>query len=233
MAVLSVLLPYHGARADDTSATQVRSTLEAFFSAFTLLDRHEIAGLALTRISAAVSPRSCWCAHATASPRWRHRRATSIIQGRVRSAAMRCCSQAANPRCLDGGRRGGNHGRSHAGDGSRRAPSRARAGTWLEPGAASEMERSVDALRARGVSFAMTLTALRRANPGGRGPDHRRTGHPAAAASQVSARVAELVQRHQSRSTTRMRADRLYRRSRRAYRCKPVFVNRAYARWSR
>src|SRR5215510_12640658 len=33
-------------------------------------------------------------------------------------------------------------------------------GTWLEPAAASAMERSVDALRARGVSFAMTLTTL-------------------------------------------------------------------------
>jgi hypothetical protein len=33
-------------------------------------------------------------------------------------------------------------------------------GTWLEPGKASEMERAVDALRARGVSFAMTVTTL-------------------------------------------------------------------------
>ena len=33
-------------------------------------------------------------------------------------------------------------------------------GTWLEPDTAREMERSVDALRARGVSFAMTLTTL-------------------------------------------------------------------------
>jgi signal transduction histidine kinase len=32
--------------------------------------------------------------------------------------------------------------------------------TWLEPGADQDMERSVDALRARGVGFAMTVTAL-------------------------------------------------------------------------
>jgi signal transduction histidine kinase len=33
-------------------------------------------------------------------------------------------------------------------------------GTWLDPDAARDMERSVDALRARGVSFAMTVTTL-------------------------------------------------------------------------
>jgi signal transduction histidine kinase len=32
--------------------------------------------------------------------------------------------------------------------------------TWLEPGAAHDMERSVDALRARAVGFAMTVTSL-------------------------------------------------------------------------
>ncbi len=33
-------------------------------------------------------------------------------------------------------------------------------GTWLRPDRAGEMERSVDALRARGQSFAMTVTTL-------------------------------------------------------------------------
>ena len=33
-------------------------------------------------------------------------------------------------------------------------------GTWLEPEIAREIEHSVDALRARGVSFGMTLTTL-------------------------------------------------------------------------
>jgi signal transduction histidine kinase len=41
------------------------------------------------------------------------------------------------------------------------APHRALAfGTWLEPEAATEMERAVDALRARGVSFATAVTTL-------------------------------------------------------------------------
>src|SRR5262249_57821596 len=33
-------------------------------------------------------------------------------------------------------------------------------GTWLEPELARDMERAVDALRARGVGFAMTMTTL-------------------------------------------------------------------------
>src|SRR5262249_14324082 len=41
------------------------------------------------------------------------------------------------------------------------APQRVLAfGTWLDAEAASQMERSVDALRARGVAFAMTVTSL-------------------------------------------------------------------------
>jgi signal transduction histidine kinase len=41
------------------------------------------------------------------------------------------------------------------------APERVLAfGTWLEPDAARDMERAVDALRARGVGFAMTVTTL-------------------------------------------------------------------------
>src|SRR5262245_4237127 len=48
-AVIALALPaYDVARADDAGTTHARSTIEAFFSAFTLLDRHEIAGLALT-----------------------------------------------------------------------------------------------------------------------------------------------------------------------------------------
>ena len=65
-----LLSSYGTASADDAGGTPDPSTLEAYVWAVGQLDRHEFAALALTLgISASPwSPRSCWCAPATASP---------------------------------------------------------------------------------------------------------------------------------------------------------------------
>jgi signal transduction histidine kinase len=71
-------------------------------------------------------------------------------------------------------------------------------GTWLEPDIARDMERSVDALRARGVSFAMTVTTLagrmieaRGQVTGGRAILRLRE------VSGIKSELAELARRHQ------------------------------------
>jgi signal transduction histidine kinase len=203
VAVLSALLPYHGARADDAGATQVRSSIEAFFSAFALLDRHEIAGLALTLgilFFAVVT--------AILLVRTRNRLAEVEALARDESVASKAAIDRAyalllsEPQILVAWTAAADEPEI-IGDPTlvttADAPHRVLAfGTWLEPGAAREMERSVDALRARGVSFAMTLTTL--------------AGHILEAEGQIIGgrailrlrqvsgikyELAELVQRHQ------------------------------------
>jgi signal transduction histidine kinase len=202
VAVLATLLPYHGARADETGATQVRSTLEAFFSAFTLLDRHEIAGLALTLgiLCFAVVT-------AILLVRTRSRLAEVEASARDESIASKAAIDRAyalllsEPQILVAWTAADEA--EIIGDPALvtgpAAPHRVLAfGTWLEPGAASEMERSVDALRARGVSFAMTLTTLagqileaEGQIIGGRAILRLRQ------VSGIKYELAELVQRHQ------------------------------------
>jgi hypothetical protein len=57
-------------------------------------------------------------------------------------------------------------------------------GTWLEPETAGEMERSVDALRARGVAFAMTMATFAGRIIEAKGQVYRRPRDPAAAGGQ-------------------------------------------------
>ena len=68
-------------------------------------------------------------------------------------------------------------------------------GLWLPPDQALAMERAVEALRAKGESFAMALTTTRRPSGGGGRPRHRRArGHPPAR----RARIAQGAQRTES-----------------------------------
>ena len=109
-------------------------------------------------------------------------------------------------------------------------------GSWLDAGKASAMERAVDALRARGEAFAMTLTTL--------------AGHPIEAqgraiggravlrlkdASGIKRELVELVARHEKLSTELASLRALSRNAavagldaRRGGRL--TFVNAAYAR---
>ena len=153
------------ARADDAGTTQALSTFDALISAFALLDRHEIAGLALTLgvVCFAVVT-------AILLVRTRNRLTEVEASARDESVAAKAAIDRAyalllsEPQILVAWTAAADEPEI-MGDPtlvtSADAPHRVLAfGTWLEPAAASAMERSVDALRARGVSFAMTLTTL-------------------------------------------------------------------------
>src|SRR5262245_42730478 len=200
VAILQAGLPYGPAWAEE--APPELSTVEAYLSAFTLLDRHEIAGLALTLgiLCFAVVT-------AILLVRTRSRLAEVEASARDESIASKAAIDRAyalllsEPQILVAWTAADEA--EIIGDPALvtgpAAPHRVLAfGTWLQPGAASEMERSVDALRARGVSFAMTLTTLagqileaEGQIIGGRAILRLRQ------VSGIKYELAELVQRHQ------------------------------------
>ena len=141
------------------------SALNAFFSAFALLDRHEIAGLALTlgilcfavvtaillvRTRARLAEVEASAHDETVASKAAIDRAYALLLSEPQilvawAAAADEAEIIGDPTLVT----------------TADAPHRVLAfGTWLDPDAAREMERSVDALRARGVSFAMTKTTL-------------------------------------------------------------------------
>src|SRR6266404_6049706 len=148
--VLSALLPCGGACAATARARYEFPTFDAYISALPLLDRDEIAALALTL--------GILCfAVVTAILFVRTRRRLAEVEAAARDEAV--ASKAA----VD---------RAYAlflsepeiiGDPTLVSPADASVlafGSWLEADAARDMQHAIDALRARGVGFAMTVTTL-------------------------------------------------------------------------
>jgi signal transduction histidine kinase len=147
---------------EDTFGTPV---FESYLAALQALDRHEIAALALTLGLLCFSVLS-----AIALVRTRKRLAESETRSHDESVSLRAAVDRAyallltDPQLLvawaaasDEPEVIGNPTLVTSPD----APQRVLAfGTWLEADAAQAMERAVDALRARGVSFATTVTTL-------------------------------------------------------------------------
>ena len=240
-ALASALLPYRAAGANDADAAHELSTFDAYVSAFALLERQEIAALALTLgilcfavVTAILLVRTrSRLAEVEAAARDESLAAKAAIDrayGLLLSEPQVLIAWAAaadEPEII------GDPALVTSGD----APHRVLAfGTWLEPDTARDMERAVDALRARGVSFAMTMTTL--------------AGHIIEAEGQVIGgrailrlrevsgikyELAELGQRHQKQSddTASLRAlidavpAPVWARDDAG---KLVFVNQAYAR---
>ena len=160
---LSALLPCGRACAATASARYEFPTFEAYISALPLLDRDEIAALALTL--------GILCfAVVTAILFVRTRRRLSEVEAAARDEAV--ASKAAidrayalflsEPQILVAWPAAADEPEI-IGDPTLVSPADASVlafGTWLEADAARAMEHAVDALRARGVSFAMTVTTL-------------------------------------------------------------------------
>src|SRR6266508_2098239 len=152
-------------RANDAVPAFEGSALDAYIAAFLQLDRHEIAALALTLgiLCFAVVT-------AILLVRTRRRLGETEAAARDESIAARAAIDRAyalllsEPQVLVAWAAASDEPEI-IGDPSLVAsadePHRVLAfGTWLEPDTARDMERSVDALRARGISFAMTVTTL-------------------------------------------------------------------------
>jgi signal transduction histidine kinase len=153
------------ARTDDTAPAPPGSTLDAYVAAFLQLDRHELAALALTLgiLCFAVVT-------AILLVRTRQRLGEAEAAARDESIAARAAIDRAyallmsEPQVLIAWAAASDEPEI-IGDpslvASADAPHRLLAfGTWLAPAAARDMEHAVDALRARGISFAMTVTTL-------------------------------------------------------------------------
>jgi signal transduction histidine kinase len=164
-AIALALAPFAPARAQDAELPTDLPALGAYVSALGQLDRHEIAALALTL--------GILCfAVVTAILLVRTRRRLANVEAAARDesiAAKAAIDRAyallmsepqiliAWPAAAEEPEIIGDPALVTGGE----APHRVLAfGTWLDAEAASTMERSVDALRARGVGFAMTVTTL-------------------------------------------------------------------------
>ncbi len=160
---VGTLLPHATATAGDAGVTQGTTTLAAFIAAFALLDRHEIAALALTlgilcfavvtaillvRTRARLGAVEAAARDETIAAKAAIDRAYGLLLSEPQvlvawAAAAEAPEIVGDPTSVTGG------------DASTRVLAFR---TWLEPEIAREIEHSVDALRARGVSFGMTLT---------------------------------------------------------------------------
>ena len=151
--------------ADDTAPAPPGSTLDAYIAAFLQLDRHELAALALTLgiLCFAVVT-------AILLVRTRQRLGDAEAAALDESIAARAAIDRAyallmsEPQVLIAWAAASDEPEI-IGDPSlvtsADAPHRLLAfGTWLAPAAARDMEHAVDALRARGISFAMTVATL-------------------------------------------------------------------------
>jgi signal transduction histidine kinase len=159
---LAAVLPHDAAAA---SGGYEVSTFDAYIAALPLLDRHEIAALAL------MFGILCF-AVVTAILLVRTRARLNEVEASARddSIASKAAIDRAHallwsePQILVAWTAGTDEPEI-IGDPrlvtTADAPHRVLAfGTWLEPDSARDMERSIDALRARGVSFAVTVTTL-------------------------------------------------------------------------
>jgi signal transduction histidine kinase len=160
-AILSILLPAEAAA--QTAATA--STFDAYVSALLLLDQHEIAALALTLgiLCFAVVT-------AILLVRTRQRLAAALAGARDQTFASRAAVDRAYalllaepqvliawPPSADGPEIIGDPMAVTGSDASQNILAFA---DWLPPEAARDMQSAVDALRARGVGFAMTFSSL-------------------------------------------------------------------------
>jgi signal transduction histidine kinase len=203
LIVLSVLLPFGPVCAEAASGPTETPTLYAYIAAFGLLDRQDIAALSLTL--------GILCfAVVTAILLVRTRRRLAEVEAAARDETI--ASKASidrayalllsEPQILIAWAAAAEEPEI-IGDTAlvtaASTPHRVLAfGTWLEAGPASDIERAVDALRARGVSFAMTVTTLAGHTIEAEG--HVVGGRAILRLREVSGlkyELAELVQRHQ------------------------------------
>ena len=165
LAIALSALPLHLARTAETTGRPEPSTLEAYVSALLSLDRHEIAALMLT-----LGVLCFAVVTAILLVRTRGRLAELEASSRDESATSRAAIDRAYALLLSEQQilvawAAGSDEPEIIGDPTlvtaAETPQRVLAfGTWLEPETAGEMERSVDALRARGVAFAMTMATF-------------------------------------------------------------------------
>ena len=239
-AIFATAVMFGAASIRDVEAAVQGSALDTYVSALSLLDRHEIAALGLTLgiLGFAVVT-------AILLVRTRQRLAGALASERDQAIASRAAIDRAHalllsepqvlvawPPTADEPEIIGDPAPVTGVDRQRVLAFRA----WLAPEAARDMERSVDALRARGVSFAMTVATLadyvieaEGQIVGGRAILRLRE------VSGIKYELAELTQRHrkQTEDAAAMRAlieaisaPVWYRNAG----GKLVFVNQAYAR---
>jgi signal transduction histidine kinase len=244
--ILATLLPLEAASAQERGQALAGlafegSTVDAYVSAFLLLDRHEVAALALTLgiLCFAVIT-------AILLVRTRQRLAAVAASARDQTIASRSAIDRAYalllsepqilivwPATADEPEIIGDPTLVTGADIPQHILS---VGAWLAPEPARDMERSVDALRARGISFAMTVSTLTNhiieadgQVVGGRAILRLRQ------VSGIKYELAELAQRHRKQidDTAAMRAlieaisAPVWHRNAAG---KLVFVNQAYAR---
>jgi signal transduction histidine kinase len=164
IAILATLPPLASAAAQDGGTAFESSAIEAYVSAFLLLDRHEFAALALTL--------GILCFAVVTSimlVRTRRRLAAAAMAAHDQTMAARSAidrayalllsepqvliawpATAEEPEIIGDPTLLGVDSAEHV----------LSFGAWLPSEAAQALERSVDALRARGVSFAMTVATL-------------------------------------------------------------------------
>jgi signal transduction histidine kinase len=165
LAITLSALPLHLARAAESMGRPEPATLEAYASALLSLDRHEIAALMLT-----LGVLCFAVVTAILLVRTRGRLAELEASSRDESATSRAAIDRAYALLLSEQQilvawAAGSDEPEIIGDPTlvtaAETPQRVLAfGTWLEPETAGEMERSVDALRARGVAFALTMATF-------------------------------------------------------------------------
>jgi signal transduction histidine kinase len=240
-AALSMPLPHAAACAGEAGERHASTILATFVSPLLSLDRHEVAALALTL--------GILCfAVVTAALLVRTRGRLAAVEASARDETMAAKAAVdrayalllSEPQILVAWTAAADEPEI-IGDPtlvtSAEAPHRVLAfGTWLEPDAAREMERSVDALRARGVSFTLTVTTL-----AGRAIEAKGqvTGGRAILRLQevsgIKHELAELVRRHQKQADDAAAIRALIEAMpgpvwARDDAGKLVFANRAYAR---
>src|SRR6476646_5070968 len=167
-ASLAIALPAffpHLAQAAEMTGRSELSTFDAYVSALLALDRHEIAALTLT-----LGVLCFAVVTAILLVRTRSRLAELEASARDESATSKAAIDRAYALLLSERQilvawAAGTDEPEIIGDPTlltaADTPQRVLAfGTWLDPDTAGEMERSVDALRARGIAFAMTSATL-------------------------------------------------------------------------
>jgi signal transduction histidine kinase len=239
-AISGTALAFGTASIQEAAAAFQGSALDTYISAFSLLNRHEIAALGLTLgiLGFAVVT-------AILLVRTRQRLAGALASERDQAIASRAAIDRAHtlllsePQVLVAWPPTPDEPEIIGDPALVTGVDRQRVlafGAWLAPEAARDMERSVDALRARGVSFAMTVATLAEhvieaegQIVGGRAILRLRE------VSGIKYELAELTQRHrkQTEDAAAMRAlieaisaPVWYRNAS----GKLVFVNQAYAR---
>ncbi|MGZ5845338.1 MAG: two-component sensor histidine kinase, partial [Xanthobacteraceae bacterium] len=167
-APLAIALPAffpHLAQAAEMTGQSEPSTFDAYVSALLALDRHEIAALTLTlgvlcfavvtaillvRTRSRLAELEASARDESATSKAAIDRAYALLLSE-RQILVAWAAGVEEPEII------GDPTLLTAADTPRRVLA---FGTWLDPDTAGEMERSVDALRARGIAFAMTSATL-------------------------------------------------------------------------